>query len=159
MEKSDHRPLLGPSFLLLLLLLSSIVCGGHVCWPMVILVQVSLVIITTFTVTNLSFPTAEFFSQLSFWVMDKWGLIFISKIFLIFMIMAERLLDKALMLFFFFSLFFYLFILFFQFHSNRCNHHLPWSLLLHIVLYNSGCIQEVRQAKFNAIFDSSIIKH
>lgn len=158
MEKSDHRPLLGPSFLLLLLLLSSIVCGGHVCWPMVILVQVSLVIITTFTVTNLSFPTAEFFSQLSFWVMDKWGLIFISKIFLIFMIMAERLLDKALMLFFF-SLFFYLFILFFQFHWNRCNHHLPWSLLLHIVLYNSGCIQEVRQAKFNAIFDSSIIKH
>lgn len=159
MEKSDHRPLLGPSFLLLLLLLSSIVCGGHVCWPMVILVQVSLVIITTFTVTNLSFPTAEFFSQLSFWVMDKWGLIFISKIFLIFMIMAERLLDKALMLFFFFFLFFYLFILFFQFHWNRCNHHLPWSLLLHIVLYNSGCIQEVRQAKLNAIFDSSIIKH
>lgn len=113
MEKSDHRPLLGPSFLLLLLLLSSIVCGGHVCWPMVILVQVSLVIITTFTVTNLSFPTAEFFSQLSFWVMDKWGLIFISKIFLIFMIMAERLLDKALMLFFFFLSFsIYLFCFF-----------------------------------------------
>lgn len=113
MEKSDHRPLLGPSFLLLLLLLSSIVCGGHVCWPMVILVQVSLVIITTFTVTNLSFPTAEFFSQLSFWVMDKWGLIFISKIFLIFMIMAERLLDKALMLFFFFfSLFLFIYFVF-----------------------------------------------